>query len=364
MIKFNNQPCLEINNLWYVLHSSFNIALHHSTEDDILDEINSISHSSWDLFSEEEFMNALAKCNNSSTSSLDKLLWSHLKHVFKDKVCLNNIIRIANTCLDLGHWLSYFKISTTIVISKPNKSSYDMPKSFRPIVLLNTLGKLIEKVIGDRLQFHVISNNFIHQSQLGRLKFKFKTDADIALTYIICSGWVKNLPTSTLAFDITQFFLLLNHHLLSLILRKVGFDPQVVKFFSNYLISRKTHYFWNSFTSPSLDVNVRVGQSSALYLSLFLHILENCLKILKISISILSFVDNELLIAQSKSLHLLNFILFCSYNIVSNLLLKFGLIVEHSKTEVSHFTRSHGSFNPPLLDLSSIGGPILCFKNS
>jgi len=40
--------------------------------------------------------------------------------------------------------------------------SYDSPKTFRPIVLLNTMGKLIEKVIGDRLQFYVVSNNFIH----------------------------------------------------------------------------------------------------------------------------------------------------------------------------------------------------------
>jgi len=66
-------------------------------------------------------------------------------------------------CFELGYWLSYFKTSTTIVIFKPNKVSYDSPKLFRPIVLLNTLGKLIEKVISDRLQFHTISNNFIHQ---------------------------------------------------------------------------------------------------------------------------------------------------------------------------------------------------------
>jgi len=72
----------------------------------------------------------------------------------------------------------------TIVIPKPNKSSYDSLKSFRPIVLLNTLGKLIEKVIGERLQFQAISNNFIYQSQLGGLKFKFTTDTGIALTYL------------------------------------------------------------------------------------------------------------------------------------------------------------------------------------
>ena len=62
-----------------------------------------------------------------------------------------------------------------------------MSKSFRPIVLLNTLGKLIEKFIGNRLQFYVISNNFIYQSQLRELKFKSITDAGIALTHIICS---------------------------------------------------------------------------------------------------------------------------------------------------------------------------------
>ena len=66
--------------------------------------------------------------------------------------------------------------------------SYDSPKSFRPIVLLNTLGKLIEKVIGNRLQFHTISNNFIYQSQLGGLKFKFTSDVGIVLTYFIHMG--------------------------------------------------------------------------------------------------------------------------------------------------------------------------------
>jgi len=59
-----------------------------------------------------------------------------------------------------------------VIIPKPNKLLYDSPKSFRPIVLLNTLGKLIEKIIGERIQFYVTANDFIHPSQLGGLKFK------------------------------------------------------------------------------------------------------------------------------------------------------------------------------------------------
>ena len=56
----------------------------------------------------------------------------------------------------------------------------------------------------------------------------------------------------------------------------------------------------------------------------------------------LSFIDNGLLVAQNKSISFSNSLLFCSYNIVSDLLLKFSLLVEHLKTKVLHFSRSHG----------------------
>jgi len=72
-----------------------------------------------------------------------------------------------------------------VIIPKPNKLLYDLPKSFYPIILLNTLGKLIEKVIGERLQFHVINNNFIHSSQLGGLKFKSTINVGVILMHII-----------------------------------------------------------------------------------------------------------------------------------------------------------------------------------
>jgi len=126
------------------------------------------------------------------------------------------------------------------------------------------LGKLIKKVVGERLQFQVVKNNFIHHSQLGGLKFKSTANVGIALTHFICTGWIKNLLISTLAFNIAQFFPSLNHHLLSLILGKADFDLKVVKFFAYYLVNRKTSYFWNNFSSCLFDVNEGVDQGSAL----------------------------------------------------------------------------------------------------
>ena len=139
----------------------------------------------------------------------------------------------------------------------------------------------------------------------------------VMLTHFIYISWVKNLFTSMLAFGIVQFFLLLNHQLLPLILIKVSFDPKVSSFFWDYLVSRKTRYFWNNFSSLSFNINVGVGQESALssilltlYLSSLFHIFEKWLKNLKIPVSILSFVNDRLFIAQDKSLMVSNSNLF------------------------------------------------------
>ena len=90
--------------------------------------------------------------------------------------------------IDLGYWPTHFKTLSTVIISKPNKASYDLPKLFCPIVLLNTTGKLFEKMIGERLQFLSISNNFTHPCQLGKLKHRSTTDADVALAHLIRLG--------------------------------------------------------------------------------------------------------------------------------------------------------------------------------
>ena len=165
-----------------------------------------------------------------------------------------------------------------------------------------------------------------------------------------------------MAFDIVQFFLSLNYCLLSLIFDKARFDPKGSLFY-NYLVGRKTQYFWNNFFSSLFNVDIGVGQNlvlspilSALYIAPVLYILEKHLKIL---VSILSFVNNGLLVVQNKSLTISNSLLFCSYQITSSFLEKIGLTMKHGKMKVFHFSRLHGVFDSPLFDLSLLGGPIL-----
>jgi len=249
-LLFNNRPCTNIDDLWNALHSTYNSAQNRPINPKILQEIPTVPTTKWPPFSVVELCDALIKCNNSSTPGPDHISWRHLKTILHDPKCAANVVNIANACIRLRYWPKHFKKSTSIIIPKPNKANYSSPKSFRPIVLLNTMGKLIEKMISKRLQIHTITSDFLHPNQLGGIIQRSPTDAGVLLTHVIRAGWIKGLRTSVLAFDIAQFFPSLNHQLLPLILAKAGLDANVVGFLSDYLIGRHTQYVWNSFISP------------------------------------------------------------------------------------------------------------------
>jgi len=88
-------------------------------------------------------------------------------------------------CIRLGHWPSIFKESTSVIIPKPGKPNYATPKMFRPIVLLNTMGKLCEKMLARRMQFDAVRANVLHPNQLGGIIQRSTEDAGIYLCHTI-----------------------------------------------------------------------------------------------------------------------------------------------------------------------------------
>jgi len=88
--------------------------------------------------------------------------------------------------------------------------------------------------------------------------------------------------------------------MLSFIIDKAGFNPRISCFYNNYLVEKKTKYFWNNFSSLFFDINIDMKQGSALssilsalYLSLVFYIFEKRLKNLKIPIFFFIFFVND-----------------------------------------------------------------------
>lgn len=68
-----------------------------------------------------------------------------------------------------------WKISRLVLLEKPRKG--DEEKSYRPICVMDTLGKVLEKLINVRLQSELERNGTIHANQFGFQKGKCSLDA-------------------------------------------------------------------------------------------------------------------------------------------------------------------------------------------
>jgi len=102
-IQYEECLCIELKDLWIALHNSFNSAQIQEVDIHVLDKILRKPAKEWNLFSKQELIDILEKCNNSSAPGPDKLTWSHIKSIMRDNNCVLKFVDIANMCIDLGH---------------------------------------------------------------------------------------------------------------------------------------------------------------------------------------------------------------------------------------------------------------------
>jgi hypothetical protein len=62
-------------------------------------------------------------------------------------------LHIYRATFTLRTYSDRWKSWVTIVLRKPGKARYDVPKSYRPIALLNTLGKLLSAIVAEDLVY-------------------------------------------------------------------------------------------------------------------------------------------------------------------------------------------------------------------
>jgi len=68
------------------------------------------------------------------------------------------------------------------MLRKPGKPDYTDLKAYRPIVLLNTLGKVLEAIIAKRIRFLAETHALLPSTQIGARK---QRSVDIALQLLL-----------------------------------------------------------------------------------------------------------------------------------------------------------------------------------
>ena len=91
-------------------------------------------------------------------------------------------------------------------LRKPGKSDYTDPAAYRPIALLNTLGKVLESIVATRLKDLAERNNLLPESQYGARPNRSTETALFQITEKIRAVQQYGLIPFILALDVQKAF--------------------------------------------------------------------------------------------------------------------------------------------------------------
>jgi len=156
-----------------------------------------------------------------------------------------------------------------MVLDKPGKPSYEWPSSFRIIVLLRTMSKILERIIAVHLLL-AASRGPIHPNQCGSLPGLSTYDACLTLMNDLKSLQRPRLKVSSLVLDIKAGFDNVDNPTLARILREGGIPHYLVSWVSSFLGERSCTLVFHGLRGTPAPVNVVAPQGSPISPLLFL----------------------------------------------------------------------------------------------
>ena len=343
-IRRDGQPIKDVDTLFETMHNHFSTSP--AANDISWEAINNIPEHTTRSFppiSKKEIWDALRPTTNSSAPGPDHVTWRHLKLALSIPETDDALVILFNMVCFTGTWPSHFKDSVSVIIPKPNKPDYSIPKAYRPIALLNTIGKLLTKILANWLQHDAAQYGLLHRDQFGGIQGHSTIDAGLVLTDFISEHRERGWHTSVCAIDVAQFFPSLSHAVTGRILERLGFSPVLITLIGSYFQGRVTTYKWDSATSKSYNFSLGTPQGDCL--SPILSALYISVAIRKVfpetmppsTTKCLFFVDDGVIITASPSLQTNIAVLRLYLLLLLQALNDIGLQVETTKTELMHF---------------------------
>ncbi|CAF0955956.1 unnamed protein product, partial [Didymodactylos carnosus] len=121
------------------------------------------------------------------------------------KTLLQHLLASFNSSLKLGVISPQWKLAHIILIQKPDKDPND-PTTYRLISLLSCLGKLMERVVKQRLNDFAEQHHLLPNYQAGFRQQRSTTDNLLHLKHDVDVNLYKNRQTALIVFDIKQAF--------------------------------------------------------------------------------------------------------------------------------------------------------------
>jgi hypothetical protein len=292
-------------------------------------------------FSEEELSPLLRATANKSAPGSSGIGWSLLKKGWE--ATKDHLVDVFNACLRLSHHPARWKEAKVVAIPKPDKPDYLLPKAHRPISLLETMSKLLEKAIAKWMQHDIVAHELIHTNQFGGHAHSSCLDTGLTLLHDVQSVHRAGLKARILLFDVRGFFDNVNHGRMMAILENSGYPPELVHWSEAFLRNRKVRLSFNNSTSEERGQPIGVLQGSPLSPVFSITYTSSLLAKMKgwNNSSLGMYVDDSILFACVQEWGEVERLLRARYTICEEWLRRSGLAIKPDKTELLFFQKPY-----------------------
>ena len=227
---------------------------------------NITSRFNFDLLQTSDILKAIQKLKTKTSYGYDGLSTKILKHISLPISPLLTII--TNQSLFTGIFPEKLKIAKVIpLFKKGNDRLFD---NYRPISLLPSISKVIEKIVYKQLYNYFVENNLIYDSQYGFRELHSTELAGLEITDRLTQSLDKGDVPMTIYLDLSKAFDTLNHEILLDKLNYYGVKDTANDWFRSYLTNRKQFVSVNNYNSSMKNISTGVPQGSILGPLLFL----------------------------------------------------------------------------------------------
>ncbi|KAJ3550436.1 hypothetical protein NM688_g5079 [Phlebia brevispora] len=320
-----------------------------------VDDLPQQPERSFPPITEKEMLEQITETSNHTAAGPDHITWRTWKHVAKTNPHALTKLRIFfDAMVRTGCHPSRFKRGLSLCLAKPGRD-HTKAKGYRPIILLDTLGKWFEKIIARRLQFDGQKFGILHPSQFGGTIQHSTTDAGVQLVHNIRQGWLANKDTTALLFDVSSFYPSLRHDVLVATMRKQGFHSSLCDFMSSYLADGETHLLFQGRTMGPVPIKQGVGQGSCLspilsglYIAPALFRVAPIDRLLSANLQLQVFVDDGFFYAINRDLEANCHFIARFYKDLVIHLWNLGIDIGADKNELIHFRRGRTPWDADL----------------
>jgi exonuclease III len=290
-----------------------------------------------------EIKNIISKLNNNKATGPDNIHVKNIKMI--QNIVAPLLCHITNLCFAKGDYPKQLKIAKVIPVHKGNETTN--PSNYRPISLLSSLNKIVEKVISTRLVGFLTDQNIIYPYQFG-----FRTNHSTELSLIetidsIRENIDQNYYVGGLYIDLSKAFDCVNHSILLHKMKHYGIRGIVNKLFKEYLSNRLQYVQIGQQKSKIMEVKCGVPQGSVLGPILFLLYINDLPNITENQIRL--FADDTTLFIKNKNPHDLMQKLQNEFSKLEKWCIDNRLKINKQKTKFSIFCRKN-KFIPDTLN--------------